>query len=369
MKRLFPLLLAAAVLLTGCGRRAETPPSQTEPPPETDLPGEQEGISRENPLHLESLRIEISRREGVSPERLMEAAGTLPELLRAALADYHIQADTVQLTIGSSPAATVQALNSGGVDLAILPAEVLAGQETAAAVLLASGPGAETAPLWEEAAVGFQARLYAAPTAYGENLSLRVGKEESLPTWEELDHARWGVLEEDSLPGRRAVNLWLADNYEGNTLADLSHVAVYEYFDQLLQAAAGGEIDIFPLDARMAEQAFEVTEPLFPKAPLCLGETARFYDAVAAVSPLREDLSAPELNFKDPLMAVLTALCWYDGTQTLPDGTPAFKTAYDAETRALCVNILGPYRYQWADGEDLDAARRLLALEGYAAAE
>ena len=88
---------------------------------------------------------------------------------------------------------------------------------------------------------------------------------------------------------------------------------------------------------------------------------------MAAVSPLREDLSAPELNFKDPLMFVLTALCWYDGTQTLPDGTPAFKTACDGDTRALCVSVLGPYRYQWADTEDLDAARRLLALEGHTA--
>ncbi len=367
MKRLFPLLLAAAVLLSGCGRQTETPPDAAEPPPETELPGEQGGISRENPLHLNSLRLEISRRDGVSTDQLMEAVRVLPELLQAALADHYIQADTVQVTIGSSPAATVQALNSGGVDLAVLPAEALAGQETAAAVLLASGPGAETVPLWMETAVGFQARLYAALTAYGENLSLRVGKEGDLPTWEELEHARWGVLGEDSLPGRRAVNLWLADNYEGNTLTDLSHVAVYEHFDQLLQAAAGGEIDIFPLDAGLSEQSFEASEPLFSKAPLCLGETARFYDAVVAVSPLREDLSAPELNLRDPLMAVLTALCWYDGTQTLADGTPAFKTAYDAGTRALCMSILGPYRYQWANTEDLDAARRLLALEGHAA--
>lgn len=359
MKKIFPILLAA-VLLFGCAQRAE-PPLQAEPP------GEREAISRENPLHLDSLRIEVGRREGLSPDRLMEAARALPELLRAALADYGIQVDAVELTVGSAPAATVQALDSGGVDLAVLPAEALAGQETAAAVLLASGPGAEAVPLWTETAVGFQARLYAAPTAYGENLSLRVGKEGSLPTWEELTRARWGVLGEDSLPGRRAVNLWLADNYEGNTLADLSHVAAYEDFDRLLQAAAAGEIDIFPLDAGLAERVFESPEPLFSEEPLCLGETARFYDAVVAVSPLREDLSAPELNMRDPLMAALTALCRYDGTQTLPDGTPAFKTAYDAGTRELCTDVFGPYRYQWADTEDLDAARRLLALEGYTA--
>ena len=39
MKKLFPLLLALALLLSGCGRREETPPDPAQnPPAETEEP-------------------------------------------------------------------------------------------------------------------------------------------------------------------------------------------------------------------------------------------------------------------------------------------------------------------------------------------
>lgn len=362
MKKLLPLLLVLALLLTGCGQRRDTPPEPLQTPPDgTEEPGETQPVSQEAPLELDSLRIEISR-GNLSSDRLMEAVRTLPELLRAALADHHIIADIVQVTIGSSPAATVQALNAGTVDIAILPAGGFAGQETEAAVLLASGPGAGEIPVWMDASVGFQAALWTVPTDYGFNLAGRIGKEGALPSWAELDHARWGLLGSDSIPGRRAVDLWLADHYEGNTTADLSHVTVYGGFEELLLAAEEGEIDVFPWDAVSGDG-------LPPLSSAQLGETERFYDMVLAVSPRREDLSAPELNLRDPLMFTLTKLCFYDGTQTYPDGTPAFPgDGCDREIRMLCQDVFGPYRYGWAENRDLDATRRLLVLEGHTAA-
>lgn len=366
MKKLFPLLLALVLLLSGCGRREETPPAPAQDPAsETEEPSEGPSGAGGYPLELDILRIEICR-SGLGSERLMEAVRTLPELLRSTLEeDQSISADTVQVTIGSSPAATVQALNEGAVDIAILPAEGFAGQETEAAVLLASGPG--SGPLWADLGGSFCAGLCAASTDCGLALASRAGKEGDLPAWDELDQARWGLLERDSLPGRRAVDLWLADHYEGNTTADLSHVTVYDDFDGLYRAAAAGEVDVFPRDdgswAAWSGDAAEFPEGVFP-----LGGTERFYDMVLAVSPRREDLSDPELNLRDPLMFTLTRLCFYDGTQTCPDGTPAFPgEGYDRETRMLCQDVFGPYRYGWAENEDLDAARRLLALEGHTA--
>ena len=164
------------------------------------------------------------------------------------------------------------------------------------------------------------------------------------------------------------MDLYLADNYEGNATADLSHVAVYEDFDRLLQAAADGEIDVFLTDSGVVEFG-EGDRGETPSGGFFrLGETERFYEMVLAVSPAREDLSAPELNLRDPLMHTLTQLCWYDGSQTLPDGTPVFSgNGYDAETLALCRDVFGSCRYAWAENEDLLPTRRLLALEGRAA--
>lgn len=361
MKRVLPLLLAMALLLAGCKHRGDPLPDQTPEPPETEEPAEKQAVTEETPLELDGLRIEVSR-SGLSSDRLMEAAQKLPELLRSALAENHIHTNTVQVTIGSSPAATVQALNEGTVDIAILPAEGFAGQETEAAVLLASGPGGESAPIWSDCTVGFQTAICTAATDYGTNLASRVGKEDGLPAWAEISRARWGLLEQDSVPGRRAVDLWLADNYEGQTTADLPNVTVYGDFAQLLQAAEAGEIDVFPMDAS-AEGAGAERDMPFP-----LGVTSRFYDAVVVVSPKREDLSDPELSLRDPLMFTLTQLCWYDGTQTLPDGTPAFPgDGYGRETLALCRDVFGAHRYGWAEDRDLAPARRLAALEGHMA--
>jgi len=360
MKKLFPLLLALALLLSGCGRREETPPEPV-PPPGTEEPSGTPPISEETPLELDVLRIEIAR-SGLSSERLMEAARELPELLRSVLAEQQdIAADAVQITIGSSPAATVQALNAGTVDIAILPAEGFAGQETEAEVLLASGPAAGDSPLWTGGNWGFSTTLWTAPTDCGLELAGRMGKEGELPAWEELNRARWGLLDRDSLPGRRAVDLWLADHYEGRTTADLSNAAVYADFEALLQAAEAGEIDVYLRDAAKEEGPLQMSSAR-------LGETERFYDMVLAVSPRQETLSNPDLNLRDSLMFTLTQLCFYDGTQTLPDGTPAFPgRGYDRETRMLCQDVFGACRYGWAKNEDLDAARRLLALEGHAA--
>lgn len=363
MKKLLPLLLALALLLSACGRREEPPPVQT-PPPETEEPSGKLPVSAENPLELDLLRVEITR-AGLASDRLMEAARELPELLRDALAVHGVLADLVQVTIGSSPAATVQALNEGTVDIAILPAEGLAGQETEAPVLLVSGPGTEDPYVWADRPVGCQAGLWTAPTDYGLALAGRVGKEGDPPSWEEACRARWGLLDSDSLPGRRAVDLWLADYYEGRTTADLASVTVYEDFDQLVRAAEAGEIDVFPWPWEAFAKNDE--QPPLPSS-VRIGETEWFYDMAAAVSPQRQDLADPILGIRDSLWLTLTMLCWHDGTQLNLDRTPVFPGGgCDRKALALCRDVLGEGRYRFAQDGDLDAVRRLLALEGYTA--
>lgn len=125
MKRTLPLLCALFLLLAACG------PSRGDASPEPQETG---------PLRLESLSVEVSRGE-LSTEELARAVRELPEALKAALADQGVEAETVQVSVGSSPEAIAQAVSEGGVDLAFLPEEDFSALENPPRLLLTAGDG------------------------------------------------------------------------------------------------------------------------------------------------------------------------------------------------------------------------------------
>lgn len=363
MKKLSLLLVLVLLLalLAGCKQRD---PAATE----TD-PGRTEMPEKPEPLQFETLRVEFGK-NGLTASRLTEVVREMPELLRTALAEQDVTVDEVQITIGTSTAATVQALAEGRIDLAFLPAEELAAQEAEIPVLLVSGPlfwdQGEELDAWRQEPTEaplvpcYRALICAAPTEYGKNLAERKAL-----SWTELDHARWGVLGTASIPGHRAVNLWLADNYGGNTLADLSDVTVYAGFDDLILAASAGEIDLFPMDECAREEWAEIwTAPVEPhkeqeepglghENPIwedlpAVALTERFYDMAAAVASGREDLA--DSRFAEALTESVKALC--------------FSAAYDHDAHLLALDVAGQNRYGTAPAGALDATRRLLTMEG-----
>ncbi|MCI9578658.1 MAG: hypothetical protein HFF98_07410 [Oscillibacter sp.] len=126
MRRYLPLLgVLFLLLLTACG------PAEGEESPEPP---------EEGPLALASLSVEVSRGT-LSTEELARAVRELPEALRAALADQGVEAETVSVSVGSSPEATAQAVREGGVDAAFLPAEDYAALENPPRLLLTAGDG------------------------------------------------------------------------------------------------------------------------------------------------------------------------------------------------------------------------------------
>lgn len=126
MKRYLPPLCALLLLLlTACG------PAEGSPPPEAPEAG---------PLELESLAVEVSRGD-LSTGELARAVRELPEALKAALAGQGVEAESVSVSVGASPAATAQAVREGGVDVAFLPADDFAALENPPPLLLAAGEG------------------------------------------------------------------------------------------------------------------------------------------------------------------------------------------------------------------------------------
>ena len=370
MKKL-SLLLALLLLVTAAGCRKQKDPPEVEQPPVEEL----EDPVPQGPLQLETLRLEITRYEG-DTALVLRAARELPDLLQRyfAEAETPVEIGKVRVTVGSSAAATAQSLVQGGIDLAFLPAETFA-LSGGGRVLLGNAPqpvirpngDSRDAADWngENAyAVGHGAwdggtasLICAAPTEYGRQLANRAESGTGL-TWKELDNARWGVLAADSDGGYRCADLYLADNYEGDRISDLSDVTVYESYEELLRAAAAEMVDVIVIraDARMdaakawtlelgrADQSgmagFGRVEPVWEEVR-CIAVTETLYTTVAAAAPERTELAGEE--FSAALTEVLERL-------------------YDEEPELM--GALGSAHFAPVEDGDLDALRRTLTIEG-----
>jgi len=283
----------------------------------------------------------------VEPPRTPDAAAAsaaleaVPELLGDG-----VEVGRVTVTFGTSYAATAQALEQGGVDLAFLPAADFIRCGSAAEPILAAAPQ-------RGGTAGTLSQICTSPTEYGEKLAGRT----AAPTWNELDHARWGVLERDSLAGYQCLELWLEDNYEGSGVEDLSNVAVYAGWEELLRAAAAGEIDLFPLPSELRETYGQLwtmdatrtdaagargfgRERSMEQELGVLDTTPRLYAWVAAVSPQSAELT------REPFPAALADAL----EQALPD--PAVR-----------LSVMGAEHYAAIRPEDLDGMRRLMMGE------
>lgn len=303
MKKLCCLLAAFLLLAAvGCGKKEAA--SAGAASSAQDQPAQ--------PLHLKTLTVELQRSAG-DGAALLRAVKDLPQLLQTALAEGGVTVEEVTVTIGSGTAATVEGILGGGVDAAILPAAELAALEEAPCVLLAAGGE-------DGGAVGQRMLLCAADTEYGRNLAGRKA-----PTWKELDRARWGVVSGD-LWGQGAVELWLADHYEGNGTAELTNVTAYDSWDALFDAARQGELDVFPATAALLGEG---------EHPL-LGQTERLYTMAVAVGEELED------------SRFSAALAW------------ALNTLRQGEYGAL----FGAEAYGAVDGGALDPQRRMALLLG-----
>lgn len=298
MKRLWAMLLALGMCLAlaglaGCARTDEKAPEgpETPPGPEVERP--------EEPVELERFLLELrSARGNVSPDGLA-ALEPLGQKLQELLAEEGYVFDTVQITLGASPRNTGEALTGGTVDAALVNIETYIKYADGLPVLMTSAPdgvdltvegGSWSAPASEDQPGWRTVGIFASASDYGQAL----GKEKT-PTFEELAQAVWAVPQE----GRELdyLNLWLSRQYEGRTVADLPHVKAVAGMDEILLAAASGEVDVVVLTTGTVSGSDLVR----------LGESTRYYDMVLTVSDAQEAL-ADEM-FHSALCRAVTALC------------------------------------------------------------
>lgn len=355
MKKITAAILAASVLLAcaaGCGQRDGGSAAVSSAPAESSQPA---------PLEMEELTVELPK-TGAD----LSAARAALELLPSAMARHGVRLGAVSVSFGSSEAATAAALAEGNIQLAFLRADALIRYGGNAVPLLAdaqSAPdcasddpsdwnaGGPAAP--DAEAPGIFSLLCAAPTDYGRQLSARVRSGKAL-TQEELKRARWGVLDSASIPGFRCAELWLEDHCQGTGLTGLSAVTSYAGWEELLRAAAAGEIDLFPLRADLRTDyaalwtmestrvdagglhGFGRSADIWSELPV-LAVTERLYDFLAAAAP--GDAAVNDSRFRPALEASLSELF----------SSPAEELA-----------ALGAGRFAAVEPAALDGMRRLL---------
>ena len=187
MKRRVFAAALAALLLTGCGSRGESGSASSQEVPE-------------EPVAIGTLALELPA--GGDADAARAFADSRPE----AMAALGVKIGQVELSFSPSPAATAQALAEGGVDLAFLPAEDFLRAGGGLAILVDGEPMApEQGDADADRAVsplvpGERAEIVTAGTEYGRRLAARTD-----PSWEELAHARWGVLGQESRAGYRCL--------------------------------------------------------------------------------------------------------------------------------------------------------------------
>lgn len=307
----------------------------------------------EEPLVLDTLALEVPSGTDTALAR------TFAEALPGEMAKYGVEIASVELSFGTSPAATAQALAEGGVDLAFLPAADFLRYGGGRAIL-ADGE-AVTLPETEDptAAVtaailspGERAEIVTAPTGYGRKLASRPE-----PSWEEIAHARWGVLEPGNRAGYRCLDLWLCDYYEDNGIADLPDVTVFESWEDLLRAAAEGDIDALPLGMSVRQDYAALWR-------LAADRT----DEAGRRGLGRRDIQAelPLLAETEGIAAQVAAVREGGGLES-----PAFALALEASLRALlspeqCLTLLGAEAFAPVEDTALAPTRRALLSAGTA---
>mgnify|MGYP001017607259 CR=1 FL=1 len=350
MKNISAALAALLILscLSACGTGKNSTPASSSGSSTAD-----------KPLTLETLRLELTRREGLSADTLMYAVQVLPDALKAALADQGVEVGAVEVTVGASPAATAQALEEGGVDLAVLPGEAFVEADGSAVPLLTVHgrgglPDSSDPADWKsgengrsKAASGGQRYLIlAGPSEYGRQLANRAASDTPL-TWDELNRAAWFLTPDET----SMTDLWLADRYEGNTLSDLTRVSVSVLLSgsghDLLKALAAGDADVavIPADVRLDLTSFwqgDLKRPggIFDETTV-IGVTEKYYDTILAARPGDALLNGEA--FRSALAAAMEKLSRVQG-----DVTGALGGVFSAPV---------------SDG-DLNGMRRLATLGG-----
>lgn len=244
MKKLL-VLLVSLLMFVGCSSSDTTEPTPT---PEGNTGGN---------VEIEKLSIQfVPSRD---PQTITTATDPLKELLIAELAKKGFDVGAVEISTGADYNAAGEALTTGAVDLAFLPAGtyVMYHEDGAELLLTATRAGlskdSENAKDWNdgkptEGDSSNQVTYYrsigvTAPTEVGMALATKVNNGEEL-TWEDVNAANWCVSKStSSSAGYVYPQLWLKEKF-GKAIIDLNSAIPTDGYSDSAARLANGQCDI-----------------------------------------------------------------------------------------------------------------------------
>lgn len=270
MKKIVAMLLVVvmALSLCACAAKTETPATETpstETPavetPTTEEPADETPAAEEpteEVQHFDKLTLEFVPSKDA--DVIISSTKNLPDLLKAELLTMGVEIDEIDITVGTNYDATGEAMAAGAIDLGWLPGGTYAlYSDDVDVILTATRAGlsndSETPAEWngddnattqtDKQVTYYRALIYATPSAYGKELAAKANAGEAL-TWEDLDKATWAVQKTSSSAGYIYPSLWLMENYEGRTIADLSNVLLVDSgYGTVFSYAAAESVDVF----------------------------------------------------------------------------------------------------------------------------
>ena len=218
--------------------------------------GGETAVSESGNIVIEDLNIMyVPSRE---PSEIIMVTEPLKNLLKNELSSLGYDVENVNISVGTNYEAVGIALSAGTADVAVgMPANTYILYEDGCDVILtATRDGLsvdsddprdwnnnEPITASQNQAVGYRALIIAGPSEKGKELAAKVNAGEAL-TWDDLNSANWAVMSSTSSAGYVYPTMWIMENYDNKTIADLAHTVQVDSYPSAFARLASGQVDV-----------------------------------------------------------------------------------------------------------------------------
>lgn len=332
-KKVLSMVMAASVLLAGCGGKAE---------------------EKKGSKDIKELKIAISPYQDA--DTIKTNTAPLGRLLQEKMKAKGYTIGKVTMTVGTSYSAVGEALSAGSADLGFISGATYVMYDKDVDVLLTAlreGISKDSTNLkaWNDGKPEqftknlvkyYRSVIVAGPSPKGRALMAKFNKGEKL-TWEDLNSAKWSVMSPASASGYLYPSLWLKKNY-GKQISDLSHVVQSDSYTTSMARLASGQVDIAVAfahirikNAKTWQEKLGGTAPIWKQTGI-IGVTDKIYNDTISYSKASKVMQ--DEGFRKALGESLIEIGKSD------EGLKVLKT-------------LGHKGYDWASAKEYDDERAI----------